>query len=154
MDFIDFLGIKSSFFLLSLLFLPVQAFAMVNDGFHQTGPHQAVAMRRLIAPHSYGVLMVSQGGKPRFAALASHTTELACLASHAIRVDGVALLATPRFYAKEGTHGLCELWLKEGADQDFFAKRLKNDHFIQIDGHDINVKNYYLDWLRISRVAQ
>lgn len=97
-------------------------------------------MRRLMAPHSYGVLVVAEGNRPRFAALASKTTEANCLARHAIRVDGVALLVTPRFYAKEGKRGLCELWLNEGADQDFFANRLKNDHFIQIDGHDINVK--------------
>ena len=97
-------------------------------------------MRRLMAPHSYGVLMVAEGNRPRFAALASKTTEADCLARHAIRVDGVALRVTPRFYAKEGKKGLCELWLNGGADQDFFANRLKNDHFIQIDGHDIKVK--------------
>ncbi|MFQ1712073.1 hypothetical protein ACK39D_06145 [Aeromonas veronii] len=154
MVFGDFSGIKRSIFLLAMLFSPTCVFAVTNDGFHQTGPHQAVAMRRLMAPHSYGVLVVAEGNRPRFAALASKTTEANCLARHAIRVDGVALLVTPRFYAKEGKRGLCELWLNEGADQDFFANRLKNDHFIQIDGHDINVKNYHLDWQRISRHAQ
>lgn len=138
-----------------LLFaLPLPAFATKNDGFHQTGPHQAVAMRRLMAPHSYGVLVVAKGKSPRFAVLASRMSEGACLARHAIRVDGVALLITPRFYLKTGTQGLCELWLNAGADQDFFANRVQNDHFIQIDGHDINVKNYHLDWLRITRSAQ
>ncbi len=121
----DFSGIKRSFFLLSLLFSPACVFAVTNDGFHQTGPHQAVAMRRLMAPHSYGVLVVAEGNSPRFAALASKTTEANCLARHAIRVNGVALLATPRFYAKEGKRGLCELWLNEGADQDFLRTVLK-----------------------------
>lgn len=148
------LGIKRSIFLIVMLFSPTCVLAVINDGFQQTGPHQAVAMRRLMAPHSYGVLVVAEGNRPRFAALASNTTEANCLARHAIRVDGVVLLVTPRFYAKEGKRGLCELWLKEGADQDFFANRLKNDHFIQIDGHDINVKNYHLNWQRISRHAQ
>jgi hypothetical protein len=148
------IGIKRCLPLFVLIFLPAKAFAIKNDGFHQTGPHQAVAMERLMAPHSYGVLMVAEGDKPRFAALVSKTTEASCLARHAIRVDGVPLLATARFYAKEGKQGLCEQWLNEGADQDFFATRLKNDLFIQIDGHDINVKNYHLDWLRISRNAQ
>lgn len=111
-------------------------------------------MRLLMAPHSYGVLVVAESEQPRFAALVSKTTEASCLTRHAIRVDGVVLLTTPRFYVKKGKRGLCELWLKEGADQNFFATRLKNDHFIQIDGHDINVKNFHLDWQRISRGAQ
>jgi len=111
-------------------------------------------MRRLMAPHSYGVLVVATGHQPRFAVLASKMTPTRCLARHAIRVDGVVLLVTSRFYAKEEGRGLCEWWLNEGQDQLFFANRLKNDHFIQIDGHDINVKNFHLAWQHISRLAQ
>lgn len=121
----DFLGIKRSIFLLAMLFSPTCVFAVTNDGFHQTGPHQAVAMRRLMAPHSYGVLVVAEGNRPRFAALASKTTEANCLARHAIRVDGVALLVTPRFYAKEGKRGLCELWLNKGQIRTFLPTALK-----------------------------
>ncbi len=60
----DFSGIKRSIFLLAMLFSPTCVFAVTNDGFHQTGPHQAVAMRRLMAPHSYGVLVVAEGTDP------------------------------------------------------------------------------------------
>lgn len=62
-------------------------------------------IRRLITLHSYGVLVVAEGNKPRFVALASKTTEADCLARHAIWVDGIALLATSRFYAKEEKTG-------------------------------------------------
>ncbi|CAJ1786427.1 hypothetical protein FNBNMHLP_00504 [Aeromonas jandaei] len=147
-------GVKRWIWLLCWMLLPLPAVAMKNDGFHQTGPHQAVAMRRLMAAHSYGVVVVARGLVPRYAALASRMSEGECMNRNGIRVDGVAVLVIPRFYPGEGKRGLCELWLKEGADQDFFANRLKNDQFIQIDGHDINVKNYHLNWLRISRSAQ
>ncbi|MGL5224665.1 MAG: hypothetical protein ACRC8Q_04935 [Aeromonas sp.] len=124
--------------------------AQQSKGFHQTGAHQAMTMRRLMAPHSYGVLVVAQGRQPNFAALASKTTKAHCLAQHAIRVDGVTLASAPQFLLRQHSLGLCEQWLSNPSDVRFFASRLENDHFIQINGHDINVKNYHLDWLHIS----
>ena len=118
----DVTGVKRCLFLLALLFSPTCVFAVTNDGFHQTGPHQAVAMRRLMAPHSYGVVVVAEGNTPRFAALASKTTEANCLARHAIRVDGVALLVTPRFYAKEGKTGSLRAVAQRGRRSGLFCQ--------------------------------
>ncbi|MFQ2291946.1 hypothetical protein ACK323_10535 [Aeromonas enteropelogenes] len=147
---LQFNGIKLCLICTCLMFMPNRVLAMNNDGFHQTGPCQAIAMRHLTAARAYGVLMVAVGEGPRFAALITGMTSDDCLSRQAMRVDGVVLLTIPQFYPRRGKVGLCELWLRDRADRRFFANRIENDHFIQIDGHDINVKNYHLSWRRIA----